>query len=700
MTPHHQFDAANLPEYEMTRKRKDVAYVNLPCGYDIETTSIEAQGDKYAFMYVWMVGIGHDAPVYYGRTFAELVDFCDRLADAFELDEENNLVIYVHNLGYEFQFMRHYFEWANVFAVGERKPIRATTTGGIEFRDSLILSGFSLANTAKNLTSHNVAKLEGDLDYSLVRHHKTPLTDDELAYCHNDIAIITAYISEQMAIYGDIHKIPMTNTGRVRQYVREECYHVPGKTRRQSRGKFTRYRKIMNDLTVDEPTYRQLKRAFMGGFTHASAYKSGRVIDGVDSIDLSSSYPAVMVAEQFPMSRARPLHASSIAELKKLAERHCMVFDLKLSGVANRLGYESYISESRCDTLANPVIDNGRVYAADELTTTITDVDFQIIEAVYSWDEIEVKNITGFVKGYLPKPIVKSILDLYRKKTELKGVAGYETEYLLSKGMLNSIYGMSVTDILQDNHEYENGWMKGEVDVKAEIEKYNESMNRFLYYPWGVWVTAYARRNVWSAILNAGDDYIYCDTDSVKMTNFEKHAGYVERYNKRIQRQLSDAVKALRLNVGDLAPKNKHGERKPLGIWEHEGHYSEFKTLGAKRYLYREGDSFHLVVAGLSKQNGMNYIRRHCNDDAAKIFAMFNDELFIPEDETGKMTHTYIDDAHVIDVQDYRGDKATVEPLSGLHLEPCEFTLSISRQYQTFIKMLANGYKFTGVKHQ
>ncbi|MGC7960564.1 hypothetical protein, partial [Salmonella enterica] len=81
-------------------------------------------------------------------------------------------------LGYEFQFMRKYFDWLEdgLFAVDERKPIKALCTYGIEFRDSYILSGFSLENTAKNLTTHKVKKMVGDLDYSLIRTHLTPLT--------------------------------------------------------------------------------------------------------------------------------------------------------------------------------------------------------------------------------------------------------------------------------------------------------------------------------------------------------------------------------------------------------------------------------------------------------------------------------------------------------------------------------------------
>lgn len=701
MKPHREMVEADLPAFPITRKAKGVQYLNGACGFDIETTSIERDGEKHAFCYMWMVGIGEGEAIYYGRTLTELSFFLERVADAYELTPDYMLPVYVHNFGYEFQFIRHYFDWHSVFAVGERKPIRAVTTSGIEFRDSLILSGQSLAGTARNLTTSDVRKLTGDLDYELVRHHETPLTDQEMAYCQNDVEIVTAYIAEQIALYGDVSKIPMTNTGRVRQYVRDECHIVPGKSKRESRGKYARYRQIMSDLTIAPEQYDQLKRGFMGGFTHASNVFSGHLIEGVDSIDLSSSYPAVMVSEKFPMSRGRSVTVESLSELRQISKRNCVVFDIVFHNLNNRIGYESYLSESRCFELSGQVVDNGRIYAAVTAGTTITDVDLQIISAVYEWEGVEVSNVTAYHKGYLPKPIVKSILDLYRKKTELKGVPGYETEYLLSKGMLNSVYGMSVTDILQDSHIYTGTeWDQEETDKVAEIEDYNESRNRFLYYPWGVWVTAYARRNVWQAIINAGEDYVYCDTDSVKMLNYEKHKGFVEAYNKAITEKLETAVKYHRLDTDDLAPKNKHGERKPLGIWEHEGHYSHFKTLGAKRYMYKEGDAFNLVVAGLSKQNGMDYIHRQCQGDTGRIFAMFNPDLYIPADETGKMTHTYLDAGDVIDVQDYRGNMETVEYHSAIHLGKCEFTLSIAVQYQRFLEMLANGYMFKGVKYQ
>ena len=116
-------------------------YYNIECGFDIETRSVTLDGDKkFAFMYEWTFGISDKEHICYGRSWEEFLEFCQFLQDELGLDENNILVVYIHNMGYEFQFMRKYFNWLNVFAVDDRKPIRALCSFGIE-RSILCLMG-------------------------------------------------------------------------------------------------------------------------------------------------------------------------------------------------------------------------------------------------------------------------------------------------------------------------------------------------------------------------------------------------------------------------------------------------------------------------------------------------------------------------------------------------------------------------------
>lgn len=688
-------------DFPTIRTNKRIDYINLPCGFDIETTSYKIGETKAAFMYVWMVGIGHNNGVYYGRTWEEFQNLCLFLQLELNLSENKRLVIYVHNLGYEFQFMRKYLTFieGGIFAVDERKPIKAVCTYGIEFRDSYILSGFSLENTAKNLAKYKVKKMVGDLDYSLIRTYETPLTEKEIGYCENDINVITAYISEQIDLYEDITKIPMTNTGRVRNYVRDNCYYTSKNHRKSSKSKYIKYRKIMDDLTIDPETYIQLKRSFMGGFTHANANYSGRVLENVSSVDFTSSYPSVMISEKFPMSRFKECSITSMEMLDEYCQRYAVVMDIKFINIRAKIEQENYISESKCYSLVKPILNNGRVVAADELSTTITEIDLDIFKNCYEWDEIQIGQCRYAHKNYLPKAIIEAILKLYQDKTVLKDVEGSEVEYLLSKGMLNSIYGMCVTDIVKDNAVYGDEWGFEKVDVNEEIEKYNSSRKRFLYYAWGIWVTAYARRNLWTGILAVGNDYIYSDTDSLKVLNYEKHEPYIEWFNNQIIDKMDDMCSFYGIDKSLLSPKTKDGKVKMMGVWDFEGTYPKFKTLGAKRYLVLDGEKLKLTVAGLSKQNGIKYMLEQSLGDIDGVFNMFDNELYIPANRTGKMTHTYIDTPLDLQVTDYLGNKTDIHVLSGVHLDNCDFTLSITKQYSDFLKQLSQGYIYKGVKH-
>ena len=149
-----------------------------------------------------------------------------------------------------------------------------------------------------------------------------------------------------------------------------------------------------------------------------------------------------------------------------------------------------------------------------------------------------------------------------------------------------------------------------------------------------------------------------------------------------------------------LKPKTIEGIEKPIGVWDYEGTYTHFKTLGAKRYLVRESNGeMVMTVAGLSKKNGIEYMERICNNDYMKVFENFTDDLYIPSNETGKSTHTYIDNEFNGVITDYTGKELEVNSRSSIHLEPCDFTLSISEQYTKFLKNLKEGYLYKGRKH-
>lgn len=658
-------------------RKKTESIANVAVSFDTETTSTYVNGEKVAFTYFWQFGLT-DSFYCYGRTWPEFVKLCVHISERLQLNESKRLVVYVHNLAFEFQFMRKYFNWIDVFSTKERNPIKALTDLGIEFRDSYILSGLPLFLVAENLTSHTVKKLVGDLDYSLIRTPNTPLTEKELAYCLNDVIILVDYIDEQIEQYGNIAKIPLTNTGRVRLAVKEKAFNKTN---------YSITRKTMENLTLTPDIYRQMKRAFAGGFTHANKNYVGKTVKGVQSMDFTSSYPTVLLSSnRFPMSRP---FAYDYQDKEKFLEdlknpRKMFFFTAKFTEIVTKLDFENYLSKSKCFDTDNLVENNGRVWSASKLSVVICSIDFEIIQQCYDWEDVEFSDITMFTTSYLPKYMLQSVIEFYQKKTTLKGVQGKEREYLLFKGMLNSLYGMTVTDFAKPEITYTDDWGKEMLDLNKCIDEYNSAKDRFLYYPWGVVVTALARKNLWSGILELGNDYVYSDTDSVKFINAEKHQDYFKRYNEDITNQLKTMCKLKGFNYEDLAPKTIKGVSKPLGVWDDDGFYDYFKTLGAKRYIVYEQGKLKTTIAGLGKKAGAKYLMDN-STDILQAFKNFRIGLKVPAGKTGKNTHTYIDDEFKGIIVDYLGNECEIESLSAVHLEAASFEMSISDSYAEFL---------------
>jgi len=681
--------SAKLP---IATNNKNISYYDVPCAFDIEVSSFYDKGKKSAVMYIWQFGILNW--VTYGRTWEEFLLLMESITRILSLSEDLRLACYVHNLAYEFQFLRKIINFEKVFLLDERKPVYAIT-GGFEFRCSLKLSSKSLAKVGEDLVKYQQHKHLGDLDYRLIRFHSTPLSEKELGYCEADIRVLLAYIQEKIETDGSIIYIPMTNTGYVRNYCRKMCFK-----------NYKSYRRLMNELTLDSDEYAQLKRGFSGGFTHASAKYVTKVFRDVGSFDFTSSYPAVMLSEKFPMSKAKVIDKlDNWNQFYYYLQNYCCLFDITVRDVRPKVDYDHPISvsklilpedkERRKKVLAGIRQDNGRVVTADEITITMTEQDWFTFCQFYDYGDPEseepdfiLHKLRIYEKGYLPKEFYKSILELYKKKTKLKGVDGEEINYMISKNMLNAAYGMIVTDIVRDvldyNYDSAEYIPKYKPDLDEAIDKYNKSKKRFLFYPWGVWVTAYARRNLFTGILACGDDYIYSDTDSIKIMNPESHRDYIEKYNARINFKIERAAKHFRIDSTEFRPKNKYGVEKPIGIWEYEGKYDRFKTLGAKRYMTEKNGKYSITVAGVNKKKACEYLVETYKDP----FKGFTHELCVPPDYSGRLTLTYVDEPCSGVKEDYLGRLCRYSEKSYIHMEPSEYNLTMSDQFRSFLQFI------------
>lgn len=574
-TPCQKRRRGNQGRRENNRKYKD-----LFCAFDIESTNdLELQ---QAFIYIWQFQI-EDCTII-GREWSEWLTFCERLTE--QLNEDEYIMVYVHNLSYEFSFIKGVYGFTpeEVFCIQPRKVLKCEMLDHIEFRCSYLLTNMNLATFTKKMGVKE--KLSGDdYDYSKIRYPWTVLTDQELEYCITDVESLVKALKVYFAIENDsYYTIPLTSTGYVRRDCKEAMRHF-------NRGE-------LKNMLPDYDIYVLLKQAFRGGNTHANRYYAEEILENVSSYDRVSSYPDVMINELFPMSpwiRENDINIERACRKIFKQKRACLLrVSFKNIRLRDPMDGCPYIPKHKCRNLSAHYNDNGRILWADFLEISLTDIDFKIILQQYKFDSAAIHDFYHCRYGRLPKALRDVIGKYYQSKTELKGVTGQELFYMLSKAKLNSIYGMSVQDICKRNILYENDQFKFD-DELSDQELYNKTIQKaFICYSWGVWTTARAREQLQIAINMTGDNFVYCDTDSVKF--IDDGSVSFAKYNKS---RKQDSIKN-----GGVAT-DKHGKQYYLGLYDYEGTYKRFITMGAKKYAYEDpAGQLHITVAGCGKSKG------------------------------------------------------------------------------------------------
>lgn len=644
---------------------------NIYSSFDIETYTNE---NDQANMYVWQWGFGFypdDYVVCMGRTWE---DFMILYHDVVELKSKSYpFHVYVHNLAYEFQFIRKRLKWrqkrsgdSDLFCTDLRKVCYAVTEDEVVFHDSLIYTASGLETVGKNLTKYKVQKMVGDLDYTEPRNCFTPLDEKEIGYCVNDVLVVMAKIREDCEFNNcKIADLVMTNTGNVRNELLD-FYNS------ESEGK----KRCIRTSRLTRKSYYVMSESYTGGFTHCNPVYSGVKLSNIASIDFCSSYPAVMLSEWYPFGT--PKYYENLNPKDASFKQHWCGL-IKLTKV--RLKEEApdgWIPVSHCKKIKGEFLFNGKVFSADYLETYFTDVDFEMVNKYYHYDMVEYGE--GLIFPYslpLPPFIREALYKMYAGKTSLKNVDGKEAEYLRSKGMFNSAYGCTVQRVLMDKVVYKDDqWYRHintDEDKEELIHKYNFNDKRTLYYAIGVWVTAFARRNLLNGIWEMGDDFVYSDTDSIKFRHLERHLEYIKRYNQQVTYKLK-AINGEDNYNKYLKPKDIHGEEHPLGVWEIEGVYKYFKGLRAKAYMYTdENDKLHLTLAGVSKKEGLKYFEKQSNP-----YEAFNLKVAIPAKYTGKLVHKYIDSPDTWTVVDKYGNEQECTEYSWVALQPTTFEMDES----------------------
>ena len=649
----------------------------IPAIKYLELTEEEQIRAEYrSFMYIWQFGINDT--IYYGRTWEELRAFLIRL-DYYNSAKK---IVFIHNLAFEFQYLKSVFRFKNVIARKKHKVMRCEMEDyNIELHCSYMMSNCALKLLPK-VFMLPVEKKDGDLDYTLMRTPATELTEKELGYCEYDCLVVYEYIKRELETYGRVDKIPITSTGHVRRELKERI------------SKDWDYKnKVKKSINVNPHIYNLLQDAFAGGYTHANYIYANEILKNIESWDFTSSYPYILVSHQFPSTEFRECNIKSASQMLK---RFAYIIVVEFTNIKSKY-FNNFISASKCTNIYNAVYDNGRIIQAEKITMTLTDIDFYFLLDTYKYDSYEIKESYYSVYDYLPKQFIEFVLEKYVNKTAYKNVEGMEVEYAKEKNKFNALYGMSVTNMIRDEVIYDNekDWYERVLENKEILEKLNEEKKKaFLSFAYGVWVTAYARSNLLKNVIKLDDKIVYCDTDSMKLKEgYDKSV--IENYNNFVIKKLKHVSKILDIPFEKFSPKDSKGERHTLGVFDNDGRYEEFITQGAKKYAYTKwidkkklkedmnvqevkGDKvkvLEITVAGVPKTGALGL----------KNLSEFKDDFVFDFKYTNKNLLMYCENQEKCCIIDYKGKEYQVTDKTGCCIVPTTYVLGKALEYADLI---------------
>lgn len=640
--------------------------------------------------YIWMFGV--EGNVIYGREFQDLKQVFKWMSDPLKTK-----VIYIFNLSYEMGFLLDVlgdYHIDEMTARDVRKPIQFYVKElNIYFRCAYMLTNMSLDVAAKEYT--DVRKESGEeFNYNEARSPLTELSSEQLKYCEMDIVTLWKVIDHFRNEYDHISKIPLTSTSIVRRAVKEVVDFW--------------YIKRQWDMIPSPQMYMREVAIFAGGYCHTNILRAGRIWKGASGKDEASEYPSVMVLEKYPSKKFMKCRPSEFEEKR---DTHAFFIYVKLDGVRSKF-YNHYLQSSKAINLKGGVFDNGRIARCDHVEYWLTDVDFDVIRNCYNINHYEIVECYKSYKDYLDPRIIKFILDLYIKKTSLKGLKDPQSVaiYKAVKPQINGLYGCSARNILKELTEFNDkddiekpnqwdriNWNDPEIRkafIEKKLDEAKESYSTLFQYVIGCWVSAFARRNLFLTLTGhlsdtkgiyylydkeMDRDSIYCDTDSIKYLN--NHDSLFQKFNQHIVDKMKKVVdKYPELDIEMFMPKDSKGIKHPIGFFENDGEYPNgFIALGAKKYAYYDEDGeLHITVSGVAK-SGVKAL----NNDITK----FQNGYKWGYADSGKLVHYYDDDQQPFTFTDCQGNEYHCTQKHVVVLQPTTYTLGLTDWYEYLLNV-------------
>ena len=368
------------------------------------------------------------------------------------------------------------------------------------------------------------------------------------------------------------------------------------------------------------------------------------------------------------------------------------------------------------------VIDNGKILKAKKITIKCTNIDLLTYEMMYTFKiekclKLEYTHISKYADDYIQKTVryhlvnkveINEAIKGKKKIEELKDFSGaaifsemqitnykeldtagknnfLSFEYQATKTCgLNNQYGINVQKIVNDNIMFDFRTYKYIKDDNTIQGCRGTQTTRD--YITGMYITAYARLDLALMtyilyIKQPNAKIVYWDTDSIKVKCLKEDKPKIEKwfnfYNKKIDRIRNEA-------------EAEHGKLYNLGIWEKDGEYQFFYTMGAKKYIVCENNKIKVTNAGINKKmfsetltECYNHYKALSGSDSEAFLKTLNSayhpNLIIGYDVSGRQTIKYPnirEEKIKMTLKDENGEMIKINQYPTALITNCDYSLT------------------------
>lgn len=325
------------------------------------------------------------------------------------------------------------------------------------------------------------------------------------------------------------------------------------------------YEEFLREINPKNYTdFRYLRSALFGGIVYCP-YKGRPFKERILALDMNSAYIFSLLCCKHVMS------APSREDPK----------DYRLFiGSGSQLSLGTYRITYICDDefIGCFKDENGVSLETGEHTVrmVLTNIDLETFLDMVTPIKVECTLLESYEADYLPDYVREILINEYCKKDELKPFKEErEAEYKTQKIKLNGIFGQTIEKVADC------------IEFKKKIK------HPYLACAWGIFCTAYAKRNL-MMLASKVKGWLYSDTDSIYCYDNATNREALEVVNKKIHNEVVFFCKQFGYDSKKLAK---------LGGFDLEAEIKYFRAFKRKEYFYiKTNDEIVVKSAGIEKR--------------------------------------------------------------------------------------------------